>query len=495
MFVRCRLNVLGSWSLLSAILLIASSCAPPSGEPTKSAAPQKETSAQPAATTPAAHDGLWLTDFEAAKKLAKDKNLLLLVDFTGSDWCGWCVKLKSEVFDKPEFKAEAPKNFVLVELDFPRQKELPENLKKQNEKLKNRYKIQGFPSILLLDAGGEMIAKTGYRDGGPTKYVEHLAEIVKIFKGMGALKAKLEGKSGIDRAKILDQLIESYDKLGQENKDVAVWSKEIVKLDADNGAGLKSKYEFRVLMDACVSQANEGNFKKARAKLKDVLKLADLTDQQKQTAYWVDFQLCQALKDLLGAENSLEKALEADPNSGLAKKIEGILKQIKPMAKLAKLKADAKKATGEEKAKLLDELVEAISEMGDSASAADQEQCVEWSREIVSLDPENKAGLKSKHEFRSLMADADKAFDQRKYSECRAAAEKAAAVSGITGEQTQKANLRLALCLREEKKFDKCLECLKKALDAAPQGDEADRINRLIKAVEKDIEKEKGGKS
>ena len=70
----------------------------------------------------AAGDG-WLTDFEAAQAAAKSSGKYMLVDFTGSDWCGWCIKLKDEVFSKDHFKTEAPKNFVLVELDFPRAKE------------------------------------------------------------------------------------------------------------------------------------------------------------------------------------------------------------------------------------------------------------------------------------------------------------------------------------------------------------------------------------
>ena len=65
----------------------------------------------------------------------RPKRKLLLVDFTGSDWCGWCIKLKQEVFDKTEFKTEVPKQFVLVELDFPPSKEIPDELKKQNEQV------------------------------------------------------------------------------------------------------------------------------------------------------------------------------------------------------------------------------------------------------------------------------------------------------------------------------------------------------------------------
>ena len=123
-------------------------------------------------------DSLWQTDFEKAKAQAKTEKKLLLVDFTGSDWCHWCQQLQAEVFSKESFKKEALKQYVLVELDFPHdKKKLSEDAIKRNEELAKRYKVQGFPTIFLLDADGRVAAKTGYRPGGPEKYVEHLADL------------------------------------------------------------------------------------------------------------------------------------------------------------------------------------------------------------------------------------------------------------------------------------------------------------------------------
>ena len=85
--------------------------------------------------TAPAGDAEWLDDFEAAKAKAEKDGKDLLLDFTGSDWCSWCGKLKEEVFNTEAFQKEAPKHFVLVELDFPRQKKLAEKVKQQNEKL------------------------------------------------------------------------------------------------------------------------------------------------------------------------------------------------------------------------------------------------------------------------------------------------------------------------------------------------------------------------
>lgn len=123
-------------------------------------------------------ESLWGTDFEAAKEQAAERGVPILVDFTGSDWCGWCIRLKDEVFTQDAFVTYAKENFVLLELDFPMRKELPEALREQNEALRERYRIRGFPTILLLDAEGEELARTGYRPGGAEAYIEHLQELL-----------------------------------------------------------------------------------------------------------------------------------------------------------------------------------------------------------------------------------------------------------------------------------------------------------------------------
>ncbi len=109
----------------------------------------------------------WFQSYEQAVAKAKETGKPILVDFTGSDWCGWCVKLDEEVFAKDEFKAWAEKNVVLLKLDFPRSIELPASLQKQNGELSEKYKIEGFPTILFLNAEGEKIADYGYDAGGP----------------------------------------------------------------------------------------------------------------------------------------------------------------------------------------------------------------------------------------------------------------------------------------------------------------------------------------
>ncbi len=127
----------------------------------------------------ASGSGVWITDFERAKKLSKATNRPILADFTGSDWCSWCIKLKKEVFDTDEFREWARKNVVLVEFDFPRRSELPVEVAEQNEKLKKEYGIQGFPTILFLDHKGRVLGKYGYDQGGPENWIKNAEQKMK----------------------------------------------------------------------------------------------------------------------------------------------------------------------------------------------------------------------------------------------------------------------------------------------------------------------------
>ena len=118
----------------------------------------------------------WATDFEAAKADAAKSGRKLLLDFTGSDWCIYCQKLDAEVLATPEFKSFA-KDYVLVCVDFPKAKELPAAEKKQNDALGERFKIEGYPTLIVADASGTEVRRAvGYEPGsGPGAYLAQLA--------------------------------------------------------------------------------------------------------------------------------------------------------------------------------------------------------------------------------------------------------------------------------------------------------------------------------
>jgi thioredoxin-related protein len=130
-------------------------------------------------TLPAQAKPGWLTSYEEAEKEVKAGNKLLLVDFTGSDWCGWCMKIDKEIFSKPAFKEYAAKNLVLLEIDFPRRREVPEALKIQNTRLAEKYEIQGFPTIIVLNGAGKKVGELGYVEGGPAAFIAELEKLPK----------------------------------------------------------------------------------------------------------------------------------------------------------------------------------------------------------------------------------------------------------------------------------------------------------------------------
>ena len=123
----------------------------------------------------------WLTDYKKAQEEAKANKKLLLLNFTGSDWCGWCIKLDKEVFSKSEFKDYASKNLVLLTIDFPRAKPQPVDLRKQNQELASQYEIQGFPTIVVLNGEGKKVWEyPGYFPDGAAAFI---AELEKARKG------------------------------------------------------------------------------------------------------------------------------------------------------------------------------------------------------------------------------------------------------------------------------------------------------------------------
>jgi protein disulfide-isomerase len=121
----------------------------------------------------------WLTDVPKAQAQAKEEKKMVMLDFTGSDWCGWCIKLHNEVFSKPEFAEFARKNLVLVEVDFPRAKKQAAELKKANEELQAKYKIEGYPTLIVLNGEGKKVGELGYVAGGAKAWIAEFEAKVK----------------------------------------------------------------------------------------------------------------------------------------------------------------------------------------------------------------------------------------------------------------------------------------------------------------------------
>jgi thioredoxin-related protein len=106
--------------------------------------------------TEGAEVGKWTMDIPAAKALAKEVNKPIFINFTGSDWCGWCQLMDKKVFSQPEWQAYAKENLILLWIDFPKNKNLvPEAYMERNREFAKQYKVSGYPTYVLLAADGE----------------------------------------------------------------------------------------------------------------------------------------------------------------------------------------------------------------------------------------------------------------------------------------------------------------------------------------------------
>jgi len=121
----------------------------------------------------------WQTDVPKAQAKAKAEKKLVMLNFTGSDWCGFCIRLSKEVFSQPAFIEYADKNLVAVEVDFPRKKDLSAAQKQANAALAQKYNIAGYPTIIVLDSDGKKIGELGYQPGGPKAFIAALEKLKK----------------------------------------------------------------------------------------------------------------------------------------------------------------------------------------------------------------------------------------------------------------------------------------------------------------------------
>lgn len=137
------------------------------------------TAAPATAQADAAKSGLnWLDNSAQVLELAKKENKPILINFTGSDWCGWCIRLKKEVFHTPEFEAFAKDNLILQVADFPRKVPQTAELKAQNTALAEKYGVQGFPTLVILNSDGQQIGQMGYMRGGPGPFIAKLKQVI-----------------------------------------------------------------------------------------------------------------------------------------------------------------------------------------------------------------------------------------------------------------------------------------------------------------------------
>jgi thioredoxin-related protein len=150
--------------------------------------------------TEGAELGKWTQDFDAAVKLAGEKSKPIFINFTGSDWCGWCKLMDKKVFAAKEWQDYAKENLLLVTIDFPRDKSIvPGKFVHRNEKLQSKYGVRGFPTFIVLDQDGETkVGQLGAsQDVTPKSFVQQVEDVLRFTKsGIASFTAELsEGKT------------------------------------------------------------------------------------------------------------------------------------------------------------------------------------------------------------------------------------------------------------------------------------------------------------
>ncbi|MCH2205629.1 MAG: thioredoxin family protein [Lentisphaerales bacterium] len=282
----------------------------------------------------------WETNFEAAKKKAAAENKALLVDFTGSDWCGWCIRLVDEVFSKDEFKKYAADKFVLVELDFPQKKEQSAEIKKQNQALQQKYGVRGFPTILLMDAEGRPFAKTGYQAGGPEAYSKHLDQFLAKKIEIDAAFADANKSEGVEKAAKLVAALSSL------SEDVLPHYKGVIEdiynLDPKDTTGFKKtqglKTALKSLHGEVAGMASKGKIEDALKAVDDFIATNSLSGENKQKALMAKLSCFnpQSKADLEKADKLMDEVIGVDKESQTAKQaaaIKGRIMQMKAQAK------------------------------------------------------------------------------------------------------------------------------------------------------------------
>ena len=178
-------------------------------------------------------------DYDAALAQAKAEKKLIVADFSGSDWCFWCQRLDKEVFSQEAFVSVATNKYVLLMIDNPSDRSrLSEKARSQNAALAKKYRIQGFPTVLLLDGDGKIQAETGFVGGGPENYLKHLEEKVAAIPFFTAYIKPLDRRISSFYKRYYDEMSAAMKTVqGKSKEEVAACEREttlrlVAELDA-----------------------------------------------------------------------------------------------------------------------------------------------------------------------------------------------------------------------------------------------------------------------
>lgn len=282
----------------------------------------------------------WISDFDAAKAKAAQENKAILADFTGSDWCGWCIRLRQSVLDTPAFEAYAKDKFVLAEIDVPQAPKLSPEQMQKNRLLCEQYNIQGFPTILVMDAEGRVM---GGFSGGKTSLQDVQAPLDKGLENI-RLAQQAATQQGDEK---LQTLVKIYNNIPPSLKENAAYIRDaILALDPANAGGIKT---------TLLAEQQKEQFKKELATAQSAEQALAMLERMKgevlppnrtellMQLFTLKMECANTVEDLLAAKAILLEAAETMPDRKAAIQAAAEKQFANPAALLEQIKTYRRK--------------------------------------------------------------------------------------------------------------------------------------------------------
>ena len=460
-------------------------------------------------------DGIWTVNMDFAKKIAKEKDLKLLILFTGSDWCHWCKLLNEEVFSKDAFQQEVVKMFVPVKLDFPSTVKFPEEVRKSYEAEMKKYDVRGYPTVVLTDCEGNAFAVTGYQPGGEEAYLSSLKDYIQSKEELDAKAAELKDGDAAAASELYNALEEYstrfkdapcikeglkkyYDICREKNPEIsrALEREETIKKRLDE---IGEQYKLGEGYDP--SEATPEKADQAAADYQAVIDSFKLEGEQKQEVLLKIALVYAMVQEDEKLQSFIDQAIEAAPESELAyrfreqrsaQEIDDLMDNVNQMViddkKDDALKAIDERLEGEEDMNnkiMLTSVKAEIQVLFDDIEGAKENfnKCIEmcgneeateqFKTRLEELDPFNKTVTQS--QLYSLRGNP---------AEMAAAIEKAIEQYDPDPASLQKALFMQAQAYMEANDQAKAEETIKKTIDVDPETDLAKMLSEQIKRME-----------
>lgn len=265
------------------------------------------------------NDIAWQKTVDSAIKQSSKNQKDLFILFTGSDWCPWCQKLEDEVLSKGLFKDGISGLFIPIKLDMLRKTKLPKERSDYIRRQMKKYRVQGFPTVILADSSGKPYGKTGYVRGGFKVYLNNIKELYKQKSERNKLLEKAKGLSGHKKAVVLDTLLK---KLQNWQVDWAYMDlkKEILTAEKDKNSSLYKKYFVEVKLSEAADLFENSKNQDALKLLQKLMPIA--ADKEiKQVVYYYAAVVAHSLKQKANSDRWLKQAYQLYPESNLGKNI------------------------------------------------------------------------------------------------------------------------------------------------------------------------------